>query len=101
MADPHLTQRLSDMGARIVFHAVNGGRDVSEWTRVAWIYHETNLRMRARAGRIWIVTADNANPSTLPCSAPGGVIDPAGNWVCRTEPQGRHLFVHTIELAGT
>ena len=24
--DPHLTQQLSDMGARVIFHAVNGGR---------------------------------------------------------------------------
>ena len=100
MADPHLTQRLSDMGARIVFHSVNGGRDVSEWTRLAWTYHETNLRMRARAGRLWIVTVDSANPPTLPCSTPGGVIDPSGNWVCRAEPQGRQLFVHTIEIGG-
>ena len=100
MADPHLSQRLSQMGARIVFHAVNGGRDVSEWTRVAWTYHEANLRMRAHAGRVWIVTVDSASPPTLPCSAPGGVLDPNGTWVCRSEPRGRQLFVHTIELGG-
>ena len=33
MPDPHLTQRLSEMGARVIFHAVNGGRNGSEWSR--------------------------------------------------------------------
>ncbi len=80
---------------------MNGGRDASEWTKLTWTYHETNLRMRARAGRLWIVTVDNASPATLPCSAPSGVIDPNGDWVCRAAPQGRQLFVHTIELSET
>ena len=97
-ADTHLTQQLAAMGARIVFHAVNGGRDGGEWSRVAWQYHESNLRMRARAGRIWIVTVDSAWPTDMPCSAPSGVIDPKGNWVCRADDQSEQFFVHTIEL---
>lgn len=95
--DPHLTQQLSRMGARIVFHAVNGGRDGSEWSKVAWRYHESNLRMRAQAGRLWIVTVDNCAPTHIPCSAPSGVINPQGNWVCRCEPQGEQNFAYTIE----
>jgi len=75
--DIHLSQQLSDMGARIIFHAVNGGRDGSDWSRsVVWPYHETNLRMRARSGNIWIVTVDNSDPTDLPCSSPSGVIGP-------------------------
>jgi predicted amidohydrolase len=96
--DPHLTQQLSGLGARIIFQAVHGGRDGGEWSRVAWQYHESNLRMRARAGQVWIVTVDSAEPVTIPCSCPSGVIDAQGNWVCRAEPQGEHLFVHTIDL---
>ncbi len=87
---------LAAMGARIVFHAVNGGRDGSEWSRVGWQYHESNLRMLARAGRIWIVTVDSSFPADIPCSAPSGVIDPEGNWVCRSEAVGVQFFVHTI-----
>jgi predicted amidohydrolase len=85
------------MGARVVFHAVNGGRDGGEWSReVYWHFHETNLRIRAAAGRLWIVTVDNCSPTTMPCSAPSGVVDPQGQWVCRTEAQGEQFFVHTI-----
>ena len=96
--DPHLTQQLVKMGAQIIFHAVNGGRDGSEWSEVAWHYHESNLRMRARAGRVWIVTVDSSHPTTLPCSAPSGVIDPEGNWVCCTEARGEQFFCKTIEV---
>ena len=97
MPDPHLSQQLAQMGCRIVFHAVNGGRDGGEWSQVAWRYHEANLRMRARAGRLWIVTVDNCHPTDLPCSAPSGVVAPDGSWACRTDPQGEQFYVHTVE----
>jgi predicted amidohydrolase len=96
--DPHLTQQLSRMGARIIFHAVNGGRSESEWSDVAWRYHESNLRMRARAGSLWIVTVDNCHPVDIRCSSPSGVINPQGEWVCRTGPKGEQFFSCIIEV---
>jgi len=96
--DPHLTQALSVLGARAIFHAVNGGRDGGEWSRVAWRYHEANLRMRARAGAIWIVTVDSCYPPNTRCSAPSGVVTPAGEWACGVEPQGERFFIYDIEL---
>jgi predicted amidohydrolase len=98
MPDPHLSQQLSAMGARIIFHAVNGGRKGDDWSRRVWQYHESNLRIRARAGKVWIVTADSATPENLPCSAPSGVIDPSGEFVCRTEMKGEQFFVQTLTL---
>jgi len=98
MPDPHLTQRLARMGAQIIFHGVNGGRDGGEWSQVAWRYHEANLRMRARAAGVWIATVDNAAPETLPCSVPSGVIDACGRWVCRTRPVGEDLFCCDVPL---
>lgn len=96
--DVHLTQQLSAAGARVVLHAVNGGRDGSPMSELAWQYHEANLRLRALAGRLWIVTVDNCHPPHLPCSAPSGVISPRGEWVFRTRPVGEHLFVCTLSL---
>lgn len=96
--DPHLTQQLSKMGAKIVFHAVNGGRSDSEWSDVAWQYHSSNLRMRANAGGIWIVTVDNCYPTDIRCSSPTGIINPQGDWVCQTEIKGEQFFCHTIKL---
>ena len=96
--DPHLSQVLSQKGARVLFHAVNGGRDGGEWSRVAWRYHDANLRMRARAGGLWIVTVDSSHPVDLPCSAPSGVVTPAGTWGCQARPQGEQFFTYEIDL---
>jgi predicted amidohydrolase len=99
MPDPHLSQQLSEQGAKIIFQAINGGRDGSDWSReVFWPFHETNLRIRARTGKIWIVTADNCHPSDIPCSAPTGVLQPDGQWASMAPNQGEHLVVYTIEL---
>jgi hypothetical protein len=65
---------------------------------VYWPFHETNLRIRAQSGKLWIVTADNCAPEHIPCSAPSGVLAPSGQWAARTPDQGQHVLVHTIEL---
>ncbi len=96
--DSHLSQQLSKMGAQVIFHAVNGGRDDSEWAVINWNFHASNLKMRASSGKVWIVTADNSYPENLKSSAPSGVLDPDGNWACPTEHKGVQYFVYTIEL---
>lgn len=99
MPDPQLSRQLAEKGARIIFHAVNAGPDDSAWAQdVVRPFHETNLRLRAQADKLWIITVDNCGPDNMPCAAPSGVIDPEGNWVCRTEARGERFFVHTIEI---
>ena len=99
MPDPHLSQQLSEMGARIIFQSINGGRDGSDWSRhVWWPFHETNLRIRARTGKLWIVTCDNCHPTNVPCSAPSGVVRPDGHWAAKAPDQGEQILVHTIEV---
>ena len=96
MPDTHLTHRLAELGARIIFHAVNGGRSRAEWSDVNWQFHSSNLRMRARASKIWIVTVDSCEPVDIRCSAPSGVVDPEGNWRCQTRDKGVDRFIYTI-----
>ncbi len=99
MADPHLSQKLSKAGAEIIFLAINGGRDGGPWSEeVNWPYHEVNMRMRAAAGRLWVVSADNSFPHTVPCSAPSGVLQPNGQWAQQAPRQGEQVTVYTIEL---
>ena len=94
--DPHLTQQLAARGARVVFHAVNGGRSGDTWSQVNYHFHESNLQMRARAGSLWVVTVDNCLPKKWPCSAPSGVVSPDGDWVCRAGRQGEQFFAYSI-----
>lgn len=99
MPDTHLSQQLSRKGAKIIFHAVNGGRDSSDFSQVVTRnFHESNLKMRAKAGNIWIVTVDNCVPQDIPSSSPGGIINPEGEWVVQLPPKGEHFFVHTINI---
>jgi predicted amidohydrolase len=100
MPDPHLTHQLATLGAQVVFHAVNGGRSDSPLSKVHWSFHESNLRLRALASRLWIVTVDNCYPVDLPCSAPSGVLNPQGDWVVQAPPQGEQYFTYAIPLEG-
>lgn len=98
MPDVHLTQQLARMGARVIFHAVNGGRDETRFSKVvARNYHESNLLMRAKAGNVWIVTVDNCFPQDIPCSSPGGVVNPKGEWAIRLPSKGERFFAYTIK----
>lgn len=98
--DPHLSHQLADLGARVVFHAVNGGRKGNDWSRnVIWPFHESNLRMRTRTDALWTVVADSAEPEDIPCSCPSGVVDSDGNWAVRTRASGADRFTHTIDLS--
>ncbi len=98
MPDTHLTHLLAGKGAQVIFHAVNGGRSRTEWSDVNWQFHSSNLRMRARASRVWIVTVDSCEPVAIRCSAPSGVVDPSGNWRCQTRHTGMDRFVYDIPI---
>ena len=99
MPDTHLTHQLANMGATVIFHAVNGGRSASEWSDVNWDYHSSNLRMRARASKIWIVTVDSSEPVDIRCSAPSGIVAPDGGWTCQAHHTGNQSFVYDIKLS--
>ena len=99
MPDPHLAQQLSRMGAKVIFHGVNGGRDGGDMSQTVFRhYHESNLRIRAMAARAWIVVADNAFPTDIPNSCAGGVIKPDGEWHIKMPTQGKQYFVTDIEV---
>jgi predicted amidohydrolase len=98
-ADTHLSQKLSEQGARIIFHAVNSGLASGEVLEMNRHFHDANLRMRARAGKVWIVTVDAASSKPgLSNQAPSGVIDPSGHWAVRVNTSKERFFVYTIKL---
>ena len=98
-ADPHLTQQLAGKGARVIFQAVNSGLVQSADLELTRPYHESNLRLRARAGKLWIVVADAVDPEgRLANQCPSGVVDPSGNWALRVDSHDERFFAYTIEL---
>jgi len=99
MNDPHLSQRLKEMGARVIFLSANTGGGTGESLALNRAYHETNLRLRARAGKLWIVVANAADSLGNEAShCPSGVLAPDGTWAVTAPPRGEQLFVHTFEI---
>lgn len=95
MPDPHLIQELRKMGAKVILHAVNGAGGGEQ----SIAFHESQLKVRVAASKTWTVTVDNCNrgPEQI-CSSQSGVLDPNGNWIVKTQTNGEHFFVHTIDI---
>ena len=95
--DTHLSHRLAAMGARVIFHAVNGGRNKSRISQVVTKqYHEANILLKAAADRIYIATVDNSDPARIPVSSIGGIAAPDADWAFRLQDQGTQFGVFTI-----
>jgi len=99
MDDPHLSQQLARMGAKVIFHSVNAGQGEGEEVALIRSYHESNLQLRARGGRQWIVVANAADPKGQRSGhVTSGVVDPKGKWAVQADPKGERFFSATIEF---
>jgi predicted amidohydrolase len=97
--DPHLSQKLADMGAKLIVHAVNSGLSRGNEGELYRQYHDANLRIRARAGKVWIITADACDAAgQMISNAPSGIVDFRGKWVARTPDRGERFVAHAVEL---
>jgi len=99
MHNPLLCRELSRKGVRIVFHSVNTGvHSGSEWNDVKWNYHESNLRLLAKANQVWIVTADNCSVDMKKSQSPSGIINPDGDWITQAPIPASGYFCESIEI---
>ena len=95
--DEHLSQQLGGKGAKIIFHAVNGGRDKSDFSkRIVRNFHESNLLIRAKSARVYIATVDSSFPEHLHCSSRGGIVDPNGEWLGYLPERGKSVQVFDV-----
>jgi predicted amidohydrolase len=111
MDDPHLAQRLGDMGARVIFVSANTRSKTGDAMQLGREYHTSNIRMRARAAKTWVVVVNagdpvgykgeptDVGPRLLP--APSGVVDPDGNWTTLVPSAEEQFFAYTIQLNAT
>lgn len=97
--DTHLSQQLATMGAQIIFHCVNTGGGTHGWDEVYWNFHDSNLRMRARAARICIATVDTFWEPESAAHSPGGVLNTEGHWICRQPRHEAGYFICDLDLS--
>ncbi len=91
--DPRLTYKLRQNGAQVVFHSINSGT-----SPIHLPYHESNLQLRAMESRLFIVTANAADPEGKPVNAPSGVMSPEGQWLVRCPLEGEQKYTLDIEV---
>lgn len=90
--DPRLTYQLSRKGAQVIFHSAHSGTSA-----IHIPYHESNLVLRAREGKLHIVTV-NAADSTGPVNCRSGVVSPEGEWLAECPRVGEHTFALDLTL---
>ena len=96
--DPHLTHLLAVMGAKVIFHAVNGDRDSGAFSQeTVKKFHEVHLLMKSVADRLTIVSVDNARPLDIGVSSKGGVVAEA-EWVFSLPDIGRQYGSYVIDV---
>ena len=91
--DPRLAYQLGQRGARIVFHAIHSGS-----SDIHIPYHESNLALRAMESKIYIVTANAADPKG-PVNARTGIVSPEGQWIVEVPREGEHTYTYDLEIA--
>lgn len=99
MPDPYLVRQLADKGAGVIFHSVNAGLGDGEDSRLVRAFHESNLRIRARTSKVWIVTVGAADPEgSRSVQCPSGVVGPDGRWAVQADPRGERFFAYTLQV---
>ena len=90
--DPRLSCQLGKKGAQIIFHSIHSGASA-----IHAPYHDSNLRLRAIEGQLYIVTANAPDPEG-PVNAPTGVVSPKGEWLVKCPLTGEHHYVYDLEM---
>jgi len=75
----------------VIFHSVFSGTD-----RRYIPYHESNLALRAREGKLYIAVA-NAAVRGKSVNAATGIVDHRGEWLIRCRRRGRQLAIAEIQ----
>jgi len=93
MPNPYLPWQLHRMGARLLLHAVNSGRDQRFRS-----FHESSTELWASALEIPIVQANAAGPHGEPVNAPSGAVGPDGVRYVRVPEVGEQYFTCGVEV---
>jgi predicted amidohydrolase len=99
MPDPHLAFQLAGLGASVIFLSVNSGQAEGDELALHRAFHESNLSIRARTSKLWVVVANACDVKGLrEVNCRSGVIAPDGHWAVQANPLGEQFFAYTISL---
>ena len=90
--DPRLTYRLARRGAKAIFHSVYSGSSKQHIP-----FHESNIALRAREGKLIIATANATAPHPVNCAT--GIMGPDAEWIIRCPRRGQQFAVADVDIA--
>lgn len=91
--NPYLPWKLKQMGAQIIFHAINSGSN-QQYRQ----FHESSVELWAKALKIPVIEVNAAAPEGKQVNATSGVVGPDGQRLLRTDDEGERFFVYKITL---
>ncbi len=91
LIDPRLTFRLARRGAKAVFHSVYSGSSKQHIP-----FHESNLALRAREGKLVIAAANAAAPHAVNCAT--GIMGSDAQWIIRCPRRGQQFAVADVDI---
>jgi len=92
MPNPYLPWQLRRMGAQLILHAVNSGRDLRNRP-----FHESSVALWCQALGMHVVEV-NASRGDDPVNARSGVVGPDGEWVVMAAETGEAQFTCDIAV---
>ncbi|MFC2030254.1 carbon-nitrogen hydrolase family protein [Chloroflexota bacterium] len=93
MPNPYLPWKLWQMGAQVIFHAVNSGH---HWRNRA--FHEASVELWSHALQVPILGVDALSNPEEPISAPSGLVSPDGTRTPLVPDLGEQFFTCEIAL---
>lgn len=94
ITNPYLAWRLKEMGAQVIFHAVNTAGTPLLYRP----YHESNEELWAGALSIPIVSVNAGNADGAPMNCRSGVVLPNGERKCLTQGAGEEFYSYKLSL---
>jgi predicted amidohydrolase len=88
MPNPYLPWRLKQMGAQVILHAINSGRDLRHRP-----FHESSTELWARTLGLPIVQVNAAAPEGMPVNARSGLVAADGTRPVSAPDTGEQYFV--------
>ncbi|MBK8503786.1 MAG: carbon-nitrogen hydrolase family protein [Saprospiraceae bacterium] len=95
MANPYLPLKLKEMGAEVIFHAINSGKNQRYKA-----FHESSAELWAQSLGVLIMEV-NAAQGTDPTNAQSGLIAADGERTVKVSEIGSQFFIADIELDKT
>ena len=93
MKDINVPVILGKKGAKVIFHSIASGHDLSYLD-----FHTTRMEERAIRAGVWVVSANRVVDPKTPVNAPSGIVGSDGEWRVKAPLKDERMFVGEVPV---